>query len=154
DFEENCDLAIQLLKDAGYAWDETIKKLTNLPEFTYMTNPRTDHEAFAAYIQDIYSRYGITMKVETQEWNTFLETRKEGNYTVARNGWLADYNDPITFLDMWTSDSGNNDCQFGKGAHASVAIYGENKDKTWAETYDVIIGQVKSLTDQEQRFAL
>ncbi|MGB4332309.1 MAG: peptide ABC transporter substrate-binding protein, partial [Bacilli bacterium] len=88
------------------------------------------------------------------EWNTFLETRKEGNYSVARNGWLADYNDPITFLDMWTSDSGNNDCQFGKGAHASVAIYGENKDKTWAETYDVIIGQVKSLTDQEQRFAL
>lgn len=154
DYEENCDLAIQLLKDAGYAWDETIKKFTNFPEFTYMTNPRTDHEAFAAYIQDIYSRYGITMKVETQEWNTFLETRKEGNYTVARNGWLADYNDPITFLDMWTSDSGNNDCQFGKGAHASVAIYGENKDKTWAETYDVIIGQVKSLTDQEQRFAL
>ena len=39
DYEENCELAIQLLKDAGYAWDETIKKFTNFP-IHYMTNPR------------------------------------------------------------------------------------------------------------------
>ena len=39
---------------------------------------------------------------------------KLGNYDVARNGWLADYNDPINFLEMWTTDSGNNDCQLGR----------------------------------------
>ena len=54
------------------------------------------------------------MRLANQEWATFLETRKQGNYTVARNGWLADYNDPINMLDMWVSYSGNNDAQLGK----------------------------------------
>ena len=66
---------------------------------------------------------GITMNLENQEWNTFLNTRKNGDYSVARNGWLADYNDPICFLDMWITDSGNNDVQFGRDAHADVPIY-------------------------------
>ena len=51
------------------------------------------------------------------------QTRKDGDYSIARNGWIADYNDPISFLDMWISTSGNNDVQFGKGENANVAIY-------------------------------
>ena len=43
---------------------------------------------------------GVNVTLESQEWNTFLNTRKNGDYYIARNGWLADYNDPITFLDM------------------------------------------------------
>lgn len=42
------------------------------------------------------------------------DERKAGNFDVARNGWIADFNDPINMLEMWTSDSGNNDAQFGK----------------------------------------
>ena len=57
---------------------------------------------------------GINMTIRTCEWNVFLNDRKNGNYDIARNGWLADFNDPINFLEMWTTDSGNNDCQFGR----------------------------------------
>ncbi|MOA35608.1 Oligopeptide-binding protein OppA precursor [compost metagenome] len=49
------------------------------------------------------------MKTENQEWGVFIENRQNLNYQVARAGWTADYNDPMTFLDMWTSNSGNND---------------------------------------------
>ena len=42
----------------------------------------------------------------------------------------------MSFLDMWVSGSGNNDCQFGKGAHASYNGY---DGKTWADSYDAII---------------
>ena len=65
---------------------------------------------------------------------------------------------------MWTSGSGNNDVQFGKGAHADVAIYDLDltefgydiavEDGTWAETYDVLISTIKSCTDAETRYAL
>ncbi|MDD4388247.1 MAG: peptide ABC transporter substrate-binding protein [Bacilli bacterium] len=154
DYQQNCATAVQLLKDAGYTWNETSKKFTNFPSFNYITNPSTGHEAIATYIKEVFAGYGITMNISTQEWNTFLNTRKNGDYTIARNGWLGDYNDPITFLDMWISTSGNNDCQFGKGSHTSVAIYGANKDKTWAQTYDAIIGQVKTSTNPETRFNL
>ena len=54
------------------------------------------------------------MTIKAADWNVFLNERKAGNYDVARNGWLADFNDPVNMLEMWTSDSGNNDCQFGK----------------------------------------
>ena len=64
------------------------------------------------------------MTIEKQEWATFLNTRKNGDYSVARNGWLGDYNDPISFLDMWITSSGNNDSQFGKASmqHMQVTL--------------------------------
>ena len=104
------------------------------------------------------------MNMENQEWATFLNTRKKGDYSIARNGWLADYNDPICFLDMWTTASGNNDIQFGKGAHAKVAAYSLDltsfgyddkvENGTWAETYDVLITRIKSCTDTANRYAM
>ena len=104
------------------------------------------------------------MKLENQEWNTFLNTRKAGDYSMARNGWLADYNDPISFLDMWVSTSGNNDVQFGKGENANATIYNLDltpygydtkvENGTWAETYDVLISTIKSCTDTDNRYAM
>ena len=154
EYAANCALAVSLLKEAGYAYDETTKKFTNFPSFEYILNNNTGHIAIATYLAQVYDNYGITMTTKVIEWGTFLNTRKNGEYTVARNGWLADVNDPISFLDMWSSTSGNNDCQFGKGAHANVAIYGPNKNQTWAETYDVLINQIKTTKDPELRYSL
>jgi len=153
DYQANCAQAVTLLKEAGYTYDEATKKFTNFPTFEYLYNTSSGHKAIAEYIQSVYSGYGIEITLANQEWGTFLNTRKEGDFVVARNGWLGDYNDPISFLDMWTSTSGNNDSQFGKGAHATVAIYGPEKNKTWAETYDVLIAEIKASSDQEVRFA-
>ena len=104
------------------------------------------------------------MSLENQEWNTFLNTRKDGDYTVARNGWIADYNDPISFLDMWTTVSGNNDVQFGKGPHAELAIYSIDfsdlgsdlnvENGTWAQTYDEAIRLIKLEEDAEVRYEM
>ena len=108
--------------------------------------------------------YHLSLSLENQEWNTFLNTRKAGDYTIARNGWVADYNDPNCFLDMWTTASGNNDVQFGKGEHANYKGYSLDltpfgldtkvENGTWAETYDVLISAIKSCTDPETRFAM
>ena len=138
--------------------------LTNFPTLTYLYNTSEGHKAIGEYLQSALAGVGITMNLENQEWNTFLNTRKNGDYSVARNGWLADYNDPICFLDMWITASGNNDVQFGKENHASLAIYDLDltdlgydvkvEDGTWAETYDVIIPLIKTCTDSNTRYAL
>ena len=72
------------------------------------------HKIEAVAIQQDMAAVGINMSIQESEWNVFLNDRKNGNYDVARNGWLMDYNDAFNMLEMWTSDSGNNDCQFGK----------------------------------------
>ena len=45
----------------------------------------------------------------------FVDEMLSGNYVAARSSWVADFNDPINFLEMWTSDSGNNFARLGVG---------------------------------------
>ncbi len=142
----------------------TTKDGNTPPTLTYLYNTGDAHKAIGEYLQAALDSAGITMNLQYQEWNTFLETRKNGEYSIARNGWLADYNDPICFLDMWTSNSGNNDVQFGKGAHKDLAMYSIDltpygyddkvENGTWAQTYDVLISRIKSCTNNEHRYAM
>lgn len=162
-YEANYAAAIETLKKY-YTFDEATGMFTNVPTLTYLYNTAESHKAIGEYLQAALAGVGVTMNLENQEWATFLETRKNGDYSVARNGWVADYNDPICFLDMWVTVSGNNDVQYGKGAHADLAIYDLDltaygydvkvEDGTWAETYDVLIQTIKSCTDNEVRYAL
>ena len=161
--ETNFAAAVETLKKY-YTFDESTGMFTNFPTLTYLYNTSDGHKLIGEYLAAAMAAVGITMNLENQEWNTFLNTRKNGEYSVARNGWLADYNDPICFLDMWVTASGNNDVQFGKGAHADLAMYDLDltalgydikvEDGTWAETYDVVIGLIKSCTDSNTRYAL
>lgn len=140
------------------------KNQNSMPTLEYLYNTSESHQAVGEYIQSVFAAAGIRVTLSNQEWGTFLTTRKSGEYTIARNGWLADYSDPISFLDMWTSDSGNNDVGFGKGEHKNVSIYSldlrnEGYDinvegGTWSETYDVLISTIKYCTDTEKRFRL
>ena len=161
--ESNFDQAIEVLKKY-YTFDEATFTFTDFPSMTYLYNTSEGHKAIGEYLQSALAGIGITMNLENQEWATFLNTRKNGDYSIARNGWLADYNDPICFLDMWTTASGNNDVQFGKGAHADVAAYSLDltdlgvdvkvENGTWADTYDVLIKTIKGCTDNEVRYEL
>ena len=161
--QANFDAAMATLKKY-YTFDEATGKFTNFPKLTYLYNTSDSHKAIGEYLAGALDAVGITMALENQEWATFLNTRKDGQFSVARNGWVADYSDPICFLDMWTTVSGNNDIQYGKGAHADLAIYDldltaygyETKveDGTWAETYDVLISTIKSCTNNETRYEL
>lgn len=113
--DENTEEAIALLESAGYVFtDEGMLSDETPITFEYLTNEGTGHVAIAESIQQDLAMVGINMSIKTCEWNVFLDERKSGNYDIARNGWLADFNDPVNMLEMWTSDSGNNDCQFGK----------------------------------------
>jgi oligopeptide transport system substrate-binding protein len=161
DYEKNTQEAIALLREVAestgkFTVDENGKVSAGFPTLAYLTNEGTGHEAIAVNLQATYAQYGINMTIEKQEWSTFLNTRKNGDYSVARNGWLGDYNDPISFLDMWITSSGNNDSQFGKGEHVSYAGYSYKGEggKTWAESYDKIIAGVKASKDPVERFAL
>ena len=162
-FEANYNEAIEVLKKY-YTFDEATQQFTDFPTLTYLYNTSDSHKAIGEYLQGALAGVGITMNLENQEWATFLNTRKNGDYSIARNGWVADYNDPICFLDMWTTASGNNDIQFGKGDHESLAMYSLDltpygydvkvENGTWAETYDVLISSIKGCTDNEKRYEM
>ena len=161
--ESNFAEALEILKKY-YTYDESTETFTDFPTLTYLYNTDEGHKAIGEYLQSTLAAIGITMNMENQEWATFLNTRKAGDYSIARNGWIMDYTDPICMLDMWTSGSGNNDAQFGKGAHADIAAYDLDisdlgydlkvEGGTWADTYDKLIETINTESDQEKRFQL
>ncbi|MBA9085218.1 oligopeptide transport system substrate-binding protein [Fontibacillus solani] len=128
-FTENVEEAKKLLeegmKEEGY---------TQLPEITLIYNSSEAHKKIALAVADMWKKnLGVDVKTENQEWGVFIENRQNLNYQVARAGWTADYNDPMTFLDMWTSNSGNNDIGLKN------------------EEYDKLINEAKTTEDNAKR---
>ena len=114
DYDATVAKAIQLLEAAGYEFEDGKLAASNPIQLEYLTNTTSGHIAIAESIQQDLAAVGIELSIAQQDWNVFLEERKQGNFDFAREGWIADFNDPINMLEMWTTVSGNNDCQFGR----------------------------------------
>lgn len=113
--EEKVEEARELLRACGYEFDESGMLSADTPiDMTYLTNDSEGNVKIGEAIQQDLAVIGINLTVETREWNVFLDERKNGQFDFCREGWLADYNDPINMLEMWETTSGNNDMQFGR----------------------------------------
>lgn len=88
-------------------------ELQDLPSLKLIYNTSSGHQLIAETVQAMWKdALGLDVTLENSEWAVFQETRNNGDYQIARHGWLGDYTDPMTFLDMWTSYSGQNDADW------------------------------------------
>lgn len=107
--EENAEQAQQLLKEAGY--DES-----HQPEVTILFNTNEMHKAVAEAVQAMWKKnLGVQVELTNQEAKVYLASRTQGNYQVARASWVADYADPMTFLDVFADE--DNDAQYHNEAY-------------------------------------
>ena len=123
DLKFDPDMARELLAKAGYPEGK------GFPETTLLFNTDENHKQLAERIQDMWKReLGVEIKLENKEWKTYLGDIDKLNYQIARAGWIGDYNDPTTFLGIFTTGNGNNDTGWGNetfdgyinGAYAEV----------------------------------
>lgn len=119
-----------LLAQAGYPNGK------EFPKFTILYNTQQRHKSIAEAIQQMWKKnLGITCTLKNEEWGVYMDDRQHQNYDVARAGWIGDYMDPNTFLDMWTTGNGNNDTGWGN------------------RTYDALIAKAKSTSNVTARMA-
>ena len=114
DYEANLELAKQLLAEAGYPNGE------GFPVIEYSTNDSGYHKVVAEYLQQAWSELGLTVKVNIVEWASFTPMRRAGNYQIARNGWVCDYNDASNMLELFVSTNGNNDGKYNNPEYDEV----------------------------------
>lgn len=101
--EERFAKARQLLAQAGFPDGKGFPKL----EILYNTDE--GHKKIAAAIQQMWRKnLGIEVELRNTEWKVYLDDMSKLRYQIMRRGWIGDYRDPNTFIELFTSHSGNN----------------------------------------------
>lgn len=102
---------------------------------TILYNTSESHKKIAQVVQDMWrNNLGIEVELENVEFQVKLDREKAGDYEVSRAGWISDYIDPMSFVDLFVSDGPYNDSNFS------------------SEKYDELIKTAKSTSDQKVRF--
>lgn len=115
DTEPDVEGAIELLESAGFRFDENGMLSAETPiRFEYLTNPNPTNTGIAECIQMDLAEIGIEMSIRTLDQKILLAEKRAGNYDVSSASWWADFNDPVNMLEMWVTNSGNNNVQFGR----------------------------------------
>ena len=115
DYEANCEEARKLLAEAGYPDG------AGFPAVTYLYNTDDKHNAIAEALQSMWEEVlNVKVTLNNQDWNVFLTTRSSGDYNICRDGWITDYNDPVSFLDMFMTSNGNNNAQYSNPEYDAI----------------------------------
>ena len=141
DMDGNIEKAKELLKEAGYENGE------GLPTIELMYNTEGAHKDVCQIVQENLAKIGVNVELTNQEWAVFLSTRQNGEYQIARHGWIGDYSDPMTFLDMWVTGGGNNDCGFSNSEYDSLIA--EAKVETDTKKREELLRQAEDILMDE-----
>ena len=109
------EAARRLLAEAGYPNGE------GFPAFELIYNTNESHQKIAVAIQQMWRQaLNIDVTLANQEWKVYLENQNNLNFDISRLGWIGDYPDPNTFLDMYVTDGGNNDTGWSNPTYDSL----------------------------------
>jgi len=125
------DRASRLLAEAGYPQGK------GFPKLKLLYNTSEAHQRIAEAIQQMWqNNLKVQIELTNEEWKVYLNTQQKMEYQVSRAGWIGDYNDPNTFLDMWLTGGGNNYTGFTN------------------EKFDQLIASASQESDSQKRFSL
>jgi oligopeptide transport system substrate-binding protein len=107
--------AKRLLAEAGFPEGR------GFPQVSILYNTSENHRAIAEAIQQMWrTRLGVDIGLTNQEWKVYLDSQDTLAFDLARAGWIADYVDPNTFMDMWRTGGGNNDTGWSNATYDSL----------------------------------
>ncbi|MGL5038592.1 MAG: ABC transporter substrate-binding protein [Aeromonas sp.] len=98
-----------LLAEAGFDASKPLK-------FELLYNTDDNHKKVAVAVASMWKKLGVQVSLVNQEWKTYLETKKQGQFDVGRAGWIADYNEASSMLDLMQTTHGNNDGKYSNSA--------------------------------------
>jgi len=132
--------AKRLLAEAGFPDGE------GFPTIEILYNTNDQQKAVAEAIQEMWKQnLNINATIANQEWGVFMENRFQGNFEISAGAWFGDYSDPMTFLEMYTSYSGNNVAfwsneEFDKAVEDSKILNGAERDEKLYKAEELMMG--------------
>lgn len=103
-----------LLQAAGYGPNKPLK-------LTLLYNTSENHQKIAIAVASMWKKnLGVDVKLQNQEWKTYIDSRNTGNFDVIRASWVGDYNEPSTFLSLLTSSHSGNISRFNSPEYDKI----------------------------------
>jgi len=113
---------------------ETGFKVEDFSKFSILYNTLESHKKIAQAAQEMWrTNLGVELQLENVDFQVKLDREKAGDYQISRAGWIGDYIDPMTFMDLWLSDGAFNDAEYSN------------------PEYDKLVLEAKSTVDQKVR---
>ncbi|RYD69068.1 MAG: peptide ABC transporter substrate-binding protein, partial [Verrucomicrobiaceae bacterium] len=123
--EMNLERARQLLAEAGYPGGAGFP----IVYYLYKGDSEMDQN-IAVELQGMFRELGVNMQLQGQEWTVYLKLQSSLDYDLCRSSWVADYNDPNTFLNMFVTGDGNNRTGWGNPKYDElIAAAGRELDE-------------------------
>jgi oligopeptide transport system substrate-binding protein len=141
--EANVKKAQELLAEAGYPGGK------GFPSVEFLYNSNDLHRATAETLQNMWQKnLGVTVTLSNQDWSVFIQTRRDATYSgMARDGWVADFADPVNFMDLFVTGGGNNNANFSDPAfdEAEAKVHNTvvqaDRMKYLHQAEDIVIGK-------------
>lgn len=134
--------AKKLLAEAGYPGGK------GLPTLEILYNTHEGHKKIAEALQQMWkTNLGVNVSLFNQEWKVYLDSMRNMQFDLGRQGWIGDYNDPTTFQDLLVSDNGNNRSGFASAKYDALvdkAAREQNPKKRLA-----IMGEIEDMISDE-----
>ena len=103
-----------LLAAAGYGPSKPL-------HLNLLYNTSENHQKLAIAVASMWKKtLGADVKLQNQEWKTYIDSRNSGNFDVIRASWVGDYNEPSTFLSLLTSGHSGNIARFKNSDYDAV----------------------------------
>lgn len=100
---------LELAKTHLQAYEKQSGKNASGISIVLLTNNKDSSKIQAEALQDMWKKHlGIDIKITQSEWATYLDAMSNLDYGICTGGWIGDYSDPTTFLDLWKAGDGNN----------------------------------------------
>ncbi|NPC92188.1 peptide ABC transporter substrate-binding protein [Bacillus sp. WMMC1349] len=127
-----------------------LNKASELPKITLSYNTDNRHQQVAQAIQEMWNKdLGVKAELSNEEWNVYIDKVHSGNYQIARMGWIADFNDAMTFLETYRDkDGGNNDTNWENAKYkelltkASVEPDADKRMKLMKEAEGILMDEL------------
>ncbi len=111
--------AVELLRQAGHEPGQ-------LPELELLTTDSDTNRRMAEAMQALWREHlGLKVRIVQREWKSYLKLRKDLEFDLMDGGWIGDYMDPTTFLDLWKEHNGNNNTGWGAPAYEAILAEAE-----------------------------
>lgn len=124
------------VEEARRLFQQGVEEVGENPAIELLSYDTSGGSDIATFLQSQFKKLGANIDITIQPFDRKLELEADGDFQLSYQGWIADYNDPMTFLDLWLSDS-----SFNTGGYTSGR-------------YDKLINQAQTEADFAKRMDL